>query len=110
MNKVVVAVTGASGSIYARLLLVRLLAMKDQYDDLAMVMTENAKQVLQKVKANAAWSEIPVVILSDSDQDIYKNECYALGAASFIKKPGNIKDTSSKIATFFKYWFEVAEV
>ena len=45
MNKIVVAITGASGSIYARLLLEKMLAMKDQWDDLAMVMTENAKQV-----------------------------------------------------------------
>jgi 4-hydroxy-3-polyprenylbenzoate decarboxylase len=33
MNKIVVAITGASGSIYARLLLEKILAMKDQYDD-----------------------------------------------------------------------------
>lgn len=71
---------------------------------------ENAKQVLQKIKADAGFNSIPVVVLSDNDHDVYKNECYALGASSFIKKPGNIKDTQDKIATFFKYWIEVAEV
>lgn len=45
MHKIVVAVTGASGSIYARLLLEKLLALKDQWQSLAVIMTENAKEV-----------------------------------------------------------------
>jgi len=45
MHKIVVAVTGASGSIYARLLLDKLLALKDQWQSLAVVMTDNAKEV-----------------------------------------------------------------
>jgi 4-hydroxy-3-polyprenylbenzoate decarboxylase len=45
MNKVVVAITGASGSIYAKLLLEKLQIIKEQWDDLGIVMTENAKQV-----------------------------------------------------------------
>jgi hypothetical protein len=32
------------------------------------------------------------------------------GAASFIKKPDTHQQTQQKIGTFFKYWFEVAEV
>ena len=71
---------------------------------------ENARQVLQKLKTDAGFKSIPVVVLSDNDHDVYKHECYALGASTFIKKPGNIKGTQEKIATFFKYWFEVAEV
>ena len=48
---------------------------------------ENARQVLQKLKGDASFKSIPVVVLSDNDQDVYKNECYALGASTFIKKP-----------------------
>ena len=70
---------------------------------------ENAKQLLARIKMDSNLNEIPVVILSDNDLAAYKNECYALGASSFIKKPDNIKETQDKIATFFKYWFEVAE-
>jgi response regulator RpfG family c-di-GMP phosphodiesterase len=71
---------------------------------------ENAKGVLQKIKQDPNLSEIPVVVLSDNDHPSYKNECYALGASSFIKKPDNLTETRKKIGTFFKYWFEVAEV
>ena len=45
MRKIVVAVTGASGSIYARLLLDKLARIRDQWDAVAVVMTENAKEV-----------------------------------------------------------------
>jgi 4-hydroxy-3-polyprenylbenzoate decarboxylase len=45
MHKIVVAITGASGSIYARLLLEKLLAASSQWQELGIVMTENAKLV-----------------------------------------------------------------
>ena len=44
-NKVVVAITGASGSIYAKLLLEKLLTLKDQWQELSVVMSNNAKEV-----------------------------------------------------------------
>lgn len=45
MNKIVVAITGASGSVYAKQLIEKLLIIKDQWDELSLVMTENARQV-----------------------------------------------------------------
>jgi flavin prenyltransferase len=47
MKKIAVAITGASGSIYAKLLLQKLEQLKDQITELSLVMTENAKQVWQ---------------------------------------------------------------
>src|SRR6186997_452717 len=67
MNKIVVAITGASGSIYARLLLGKMLAMKDQYDVLAMVMTENAKQVWETETGNDEYKKLPVRNYSTTD-------------------------------------------
>jgi 4-hydroxy-3-polyprenylbenzoate decarboxylase len=45
MHKIVVAVTGASGSLYAKLLLDKLMAAKAQWAELSVVMTDNAKLV-----------------------------------------------------------------
>lgn len=45
MHKIVVAITGASGSIYAKLLLDKLLLINKQWTALSVVMTENAKLV-----------------------------------------------------------------
>lgn len=44
-KKIVVAITGASGSVYASLLLKKLQALGSQVDELSLVMTENARAV-----------------------------------------------------------------
>jgi 4-hydroxy-3-polyprenylbenzoate decarboxylase len=44
-NKIVVAITGASGSIYAKVLLDKLMLLKDQWQELSIVMSNNAKEV-----------------------------------------------------------------
>ena len=49
MHKIVLAITGASGSIYSEQILKKLLAAKNQWNELAVVMTENARQVWQTV-------------------------------------------------------------
>ena len=45
MNKIVVAITGASGSIYAKVLLDKLMHLKNQYQSLGILMSDNAKAV-----------------------------------------------------------------
>ena len=47
MQKIVVAVTGASGSVYAKVLLTKLLQAGKAIDEISLVITENAKQVWQ---------------------------------------------------------------
>jgi len=67
MQKIVVAITGASGSVYARLLLTKLQQMKEHYSSLALVMTENAKQVWQTELGNDDYKETGVQIYSTRD-------------------------------------------
>jgi 4-hydroxy-3-polyprenylbenzoate decarboxylase len=67
MNKIVVAITGASGSIYARLLLEKLLVIKGQWEDLAIVLTENAKQVWETELKNDEYKKLPVKNYSTTD-------------------------------------------
>ena len=71
---------------------------------------ENGLEVLKKIKSSQPINTIPIVILSDSISEKYRNECYAYGASSFIRKPQTVEDTAKKIETFFKYWLNVAEV
>ena len=52
----------------------------------------------------------PLIILSDSSVSKYKDECYALGASSFIQKPSKLKKTKEVIQLFFTYWIKIAEV
>lgn len=67
MHKIVVAVTGASGSIYARLLLNKLIALKDQWHSLAVVMTENAKEVWRTELDNEDYVKYDLPFFSQKD-------------------------------------------
>jgi 4-hydroxy-3-polyprenylbenzoate decarboxylase len=56
-KKVVVAVTGASGSIYAKVLLDKLALLREQCADIAMVMSDNAKYVWKHELEDESYSE-----------------------------------------------------
>jgi 4-hydroxy-3-polyprenylbenzoate decarboxylase len=79
MNKVVIAITGASGSIYARLLIEKLFKIKEQWNDLAIVMTENAKQVWETELKNDDYKNIPVRNYTTNDF----NAPFASGSGKF---------------------------
>lgn len=66
-NKIVVAITGASGSVYAKLLLDRLLDLKAQWADLSVVMSNNAKDVWQTELGNEGYSDFPVKYYEKND-------------------------------------------
>jgi flavin prenyltransferase len=67
MKKIVVAVTGASGSIYASILLDKLSSLKAQWDDLSVVMTGNAKDVWKLELGNESYKNFPVKFYSQTD-------------------------------------------
>jgi flavin prenyltransferase len=67
MNKIVIAVTGASGSIYARLLIDKLLMLTDQWEELSLVFTENAKTVWETELGNTDYKNYPVKFYSQQD-------------------------------------------
>ena len=58
-KKIVVAVTGASGAIYAKLLFNKLIDLSDQLNEVAVVMSDNAKQVWQFELDNSDYENLP---------------------------------------------------
>lgn len=67
-------------------------------------------EVLEKLKTNPHYRHIPVVVISEVGSAAHVAECYQKGANTVIKKPSTLEGTKEKIGTFFKYWFEVAEM
>jgi len=59
INKVVVAVTGASGSIYAKVLLQKLAQLNDQVKEVGLVMSNNAKDVWRFELGNSDYENVP---------------------------------------------------
>lgn len=66
-KKIVIAVTGASGSIYADLLLKKLEQLKNQWDELSLVITENAKEVWKIELNNNSFGNYNLQIYSQQD-------------------------------------------
>lgn len=59
MKKIVIAITGASGSIYAKLLLEKLQQLQHQIAEVAIVMSDNARQVWQFELDNQDYQNLP---------------------------------------------------
>ena len=60
MKKIVVAITGASGSIYASDLLNKLERAQSQLTDVAVVMSDNAKLVWQTELGNSSYADLSI--------------------------------------------------
>ena len=78
-NKIAICVTGASGSIYAKLLLDKLISLKDQWQQLAVVMSNNAQKIWQTELGNDDYKNYPVSYYDKFDF----NAPFASGSAQF---------------------------
>ena len=68
------------------------------------------RDMLEQLKTSADFYHIPVVVLSEDITESEVTDCYRMGANSIIKKPASVEMTTTKMQTFFRYWFQVAEL
>lgn len=66
-QKIAVAITGASGSIYAQLLLKKLSAMQEGVGEVSVVMSTNAKYVWQTEIGDSSYKDFPFRYFEKSD-------------------------------------------
>ena len=66
-KKIVIAITGASGSIYADLLVKKLGLIKDQWEQVSVVFSENAKTVWKTELGNEDYLNIPFPVYEKND-------------------------------------------
>jgi flavin prenyltransferase len=66
-NKVVLAITGASGSIYAKLLIEKLLVLKSQWNEVSVVMTDNARTVWETELGERTFEKYPIKFFGTQD-------------------------------------------
>ena len=67
MKKVVIAVTGASGSIYAKVLFDKILTLKNDISKLGVVMSDNAKYVWKHEMGNEDYLKLPFNFYEKND-------------------------------------------
>ena len=64
----------------------------------------NGLEVLQKIKADPRTRVIPVVVLTSSKESPDIQQCYDLGANSYIVKPVNFEGFAQAIRNLGFYW------
>jgi two-component system response regulator len=91
-------------------------ADKDEYEMPSLIILDlklpkvDGKEVLTAIRAHAKYRYIPVVILSSSSEKNDVNECFLLGANSYIKKPIDFRAFMEIVALLVKYWLDYNEL
>ncbi|MDD5218236.1 MAG: response regulator [Candidatus Omnitrophica bacterium] len=67
---------------------------------------KNGIEALREIKSNHALRQIPVIILTISQDAMDVSMCYRLGANSFITKPLGFEQLLDVIKVLSSYWFK----
>lgn len=78
-HRIVVGITGASGAIYAKVLLDRLTHFSDQVEACGVVMSDNARQVWELELGDDSYRQTPFIIYDRNDF----NAPFASGSARY---------------------------
>ena len=66
-QKLVVAITGASGAVYAKVLMDKLQKLSTQLSEVGIVMSDNAKDVWKFELQNSNYENLPYKVYSQGD-------------------------------------------
>jgi len=64
------------------------------------------RKFLEKIKQDAAFKEIPVVVLTTSNYEPDIKACYALGANAYILKSSDFSVLADSIKKLKEYWLD----
>lgn len=67
----------------------------------------NGIEFLTKLRIDDKWHDLPVVILTTSDEESDKLKSYNLHVAGYIKKPVSFDDFAKVIFSFGNYWDKI---
>jgi two-component system, response regulator len=62
-------------------------------------------EVLERIRATPETACVPVVVLTSSDEHQDVQQCYRLGANSYIRKPIDYEEFIKTVCQVESYWF-----
>jgi len=68
----------------------------------------DGRGMLKLIKEDPKFCTIPVVVLTTSSDTKDVEQCYQLGANTYIQKPVSFEGLVEAIRTMKEYWFEIA--
>ncbi len=67
----------------------------------------NGLEVLRRLRNDAVTRLLPVVMLTSSDEDRDRQDSYAIGANSFVRKPLDFAELTDRVTRLGVYWLSV---
>ena len=67
---------------------------------------ERGVEILKQLKQDARVAQIPVVILTSSDDALDVRACYQAGANGYVVKPGQFEDLVTLSLHIWKFWLQ----
>jgi len=64
----------------------------------------NGLEFLEKLKSNNNFKNIPVIIMSNSEDSKELKKCYDFGIAGYFTKPVEFLKYSNKVKSLLQYW------
>lgn len=68
----------------------------------------DGRKVLTEVKNDAELKRIPVIVMTNSNDQRDIEDCYAIGANTYIRKPLDWSGFFAAMQRLKEYWFEIA--
>jgi two-component system, response regulator len=68
----------------------------------------DGRKTLQLIKEDDALKKIPVIILTTSSDERDIQDCYQMGANTYVQKPVSFEGLIEAIKRLKAYWFEIA--
>lgn len=68
----------------------------------------DGRKTLQIIKQDPDLKQIPVVILTTSNDEQDVSSCYKMGANTFVRKPMDFDGLIDAVRRLKEYWFELA--
>lgn len=68
----------------------------------------DGRETLSRIKSNKEVKDIPVIVLTTSNDKKDIEECYKDGANTYIQKPVDLDGFLKAIQKLQEYWFEIA--
>ena len=64
----------------------------------------NGLELLKKIRYIERLKNIPMIIMSNSQEDHHLKECYKYGISGYFTKPSNFTEYTKKVKAVLKYW------
>jgi len=65
-------------------------------------------RLLKMIRSHSALKVIPIVVLTMSEKSEDIDQCYLLGANSFLRKPKDIERFKTVVSMARDYWFSIS--